>query len=187
MRDLRTFLDRLRAEGDLAVVDAPVDPNLEIAEIHRRVIAAGGPALLFNRPIGHDRPVVTNLFGTKKRVDLAFGTEPRAFVERLRLARRVEARRKPQAVVAGRQTEHAPGRVERTEDRLKGRTRGRGRLASFDRAGEDGCERARTSGAHSGDAANAAAARPATAPLAQAHWKLKPPMRPSTSRSSPQR
>ena len=48
--DLRAFLARLRRDGDLAVVEAPVDPRLEAAEIHRRVIAAGGPALLFTRP-----------------------------------------------------------------------------------------------------------------------------------------
>ncbi len=78
--DLRSFLDVLRREGDLVEIDAPVDPTLEIAEVHRRVIAAGGPALLFRRPVGSDVPVVTNLFGTKKRVELAFGPNPLAFV-----------------------------------------------------------------------------------------------------------
>lgn len=82
MRDLRSFLRRLREQGDLVHVEAPVDPHLEIPEIHRRVIAAGGPALLFERPRGHQAPVVTNLFGTSDRVDLAFGREPRQFVER---------------------------------------------------------------------------------------------------------
>jgi UbiD family decarboxylase len=50
--DLRTFLDRLRRDGDLVVVDAPVDARLEAAEVHRRVIAAGGPALLFTNVTG---------------------------------------------------------------------------------------------------------------------------------------
>ncbi|MEE8138925.1 MAG: hypothetical protein V3T81_08685, partial [Thermoanaerobaculia bacterium] len=45
--DLRSFIDQLRREGDLAVVEVQVDPYLEAAEIHRRVIAAAGPALLF--------------------------------------------------------------------------------------------------------------------------------------------
>jgi len=45
--DLRAFLDQLRSDRDLVEVSAPVDPHLEVAEIHRRVIAAGGPALLF--------------------------------------------------------------------------------------------------------------------------------------------
>ncbi|MDH3626852.1 MAG: UbiD family decarboxylase [Acidobacteriota bacterium] len=81
--DLRTFLDRLRRDGDLVEVDTPVDPALEIAEIHRRVIAAGGPALLFRNPKNSDFPLVSNLFGTPERAMLAFGDRP------LRLVRRV--------------------------------------------------------------------------------------------------
>ncbi|MFI5197430.1 MAG: UbiD family decarboxylase [Thermoanaerobaculia bacterium] len=81
MRDLRAFLEVLRREGDLAIVEAEADPRLEIPEIHRRVIEEGGPALLFKRPKGADFPVVTNLFGTPKRLELAFGKKPREFVE----------------------------------------------------------------------------------------------------------
>jgi 4-hydroxybenzoate decarboxylase subunit C len=81
--DLRRFLHRLRSNGDLSVVQAPVDPCLEIAEIHRRVIAAGGPALLFTHPIGSKIPVVTNLFGTASRAQLAFGSRPSKLVRSL--------------------------------------------------------------------------------------------------------
>jgi len=81
--DLRAFLDRLRRDGDLAVVEAEVDPRLEAAEVHRRVIAASGPALLFTRVRGADLPLVTNLFGTARRAELAFGTRPGRFVRRL--------------------------------------------------------------------------------------------------------
>jgi 4-hydroxybenzoate decarboxylase subunit C len=81
--DLRTFLDRLRRDGDLAVVAAPVDARLEAAEIHRRVIAAGGPALLFTNVTGAAFPLATNLFGTRRRAELAFGTRPLALVKRL--------------------------------------------------------------------------------------------------------
>ncbi|MGE0362662.1 MAG: UbiD family decarboxylase [Vicinamibacterales bacterium] len=81
--DLRTFLDRLRADGDLVTVTAPVDANLEVAEIHRRVIAADGPALLFTNVTGKAFPVVTNLFGTRRRAELAFGERPLALVRRL--------------------------------------------------------------------------------------------------------
>ena len=83
VRDLRAFLDLLRARGELVEVETAVDPCLEIAEIHRRVIAAGGPALLFRNPSGADFPVVTNLFGTYERVLLSFGQRPRRFVERV--------------------------------------------------------------------------------------------------------
>src|SRR4029453_3924667 len=53
---------------------------LEIAEIHRRVIAEGGPALLFKHVKGSRYPVVTNLFGTERRIELAFGPKPEALV-----------------------------------------------------------------------------------------------------------
>src|SRR5687768_9386010 len=81
--DLRLFLDQLRRDRDLVEIAAPVDPVLEAAEIHRRVIAAGGPALLFTNVKGADFPLVTNLFGTARRAELAFGTRPLAFIKRL--------------------------------------------------------------------------------------------------------
>ena len=78
--DLRAFLHLLRQAGQLVEIEAPVDPYLEIAEIHKRVIAAHGPALLFRNVKGSDLPVVTNLFGTRGRVELAFGRRPLDFV-----------------------------------------------------------------------------------------------------------
>src|SRR5437868_6762033 len=82
-RNLRSFLDLLRRENDLVTIDAEVDPYLELAEIHRRLIEQGGPALLFKRVKGSRFPVVTNLFGTKKRIDLAFGPKPEQFIKQL--------------------------------------------------------------------------------------------------------
>src|SRR5438132_4812539 len=82
-RNLRSFLDLLRRENDLITIDAEVDPYLEHAEIHRRVIQLGGPALLFKRVQGSRFPVVTNLFGTAKRIDLAFGPKPEQFIKQL--------------------------------------------------------------------------------------------------------
>src|SRR6266581_1483128 len=81
--NLRSFLDLLRRENDLVTVPAEVDPYLEIAEIHRRVIERGGPALLFTKVKGSRFPVVTNLFGTVRRIELAFGTRPQEFVRRV--------------------------------------------------------------------------------------------------------
>ncbi|MDP2053834.1 MAG: UbiD family decarboxylase, partial [Acidobacteriota bacterium] len=62
--DLRAFLDHLRRDRDLVEITVPVDANQEAAEIHRRVIAAGGPALLFTNIKGAAFPLATNLFGT---------------------------------------------------------------------------------------------------------------------------
>jgi UbiD family decarboxylase len=78
--DLRAFMSHLREVEKIAVVEAPVDPMLEVAEIHRRVIAAGGPALLFTRVKGSDFPLVTNLFGTADRAEMAFGRRPEKVV-----------------------------------------------------------------------------------------------------------
>ncbi len=81
--NLRSFLERLRRDGELAVVEAPVDPRLEIAEIHRRVVAAAGPALLFTRVEGAGFPLASNLFGTPRRARLAFGERPFRLLRRL--------------------------------------------------------------------------------------------------------
>ena len=82
-RNLRSFLDLLRRENDLTTIEVEVDPYLELAEIHRRVIEEGGPALLFKRVKGSPFPVVTNLFGTAKRIDLSFGPKPEQFVKQV--------------------------------------------------------------------------------------------------------
>jgi len=81
--DLRTFLAQLQSNNDVVYIDAPVDPVLEAAEIHRRVIAAGGPALIFRNIVGADFPLVTNLFGTPGRAELAFGERPLRLIRRL--------------------------------------------------------------------------------------------------------
>lgn len=81
--DLRTFLAQLQRNNDVVYIDAPVDPVLEAAEIHRRVIAAGGPALVFRNIVGADFPLVTNLFGTPRRAELAFGERPLRLIRRL--------------------------------------------------------------------------------------------------------
>ena len=59
-----------------------MNPRLEVAEIHRRVIAAGGPALLFTSVKGSDFPLVTNLFGTQRRAQMAFGRRPERLIRR---------------------------------------------------------------------------------------------------------
>jgi UbiD family decarboxylase len=74
--NLRQFVKKLRIAGEVVDVYEEVDPNLEIAEIHRRIAAADGPALFFHRVKGSPFPVVTNLFGSRKRVDLAFENRP---------------------------------------------------------------------------------------------------------------
>lgn len=70
---LHDFVDALRAAGALQTIRAQVDPRLEIAEITNRVVKAGGPALLFTKVKGSQFPVLTNQFGTHRRMAMAFG------------------------------------------------------------------------------------------------------------------
>ena len=126
--DLRAFLDQLRRDGDLVTVDAEVDANQEAAEIHRRVIAAGGPALLFTNVRGKAFPLVTNLFGTPRRAELAFGTRPLAADQAHRRAGRdADAADARQAV--GRTRRRARGAAHRAQAR-RARPRARRRRAA---------------------------------------------------------
>jgi len=72
-RSLREFMTRLEAAGELVRVAQPVSTVLEMTEIQRRLLAVGGPAVLFEKPIRADGqvssiPALANLFGTVKRV-----------------------------------------------------------------------------------------------------------------------
>lgn len=71
--DLRAFMVFLASRKLLVRVDTEVDPKLEITEICRRLMAEGGPAVLFNQVKGFKMPLLANLFGTQERVGLALG------------------------------------------------------------------------------------------------------------------
>ena len=82
-RDLRGFIALLESRGALRRISAPVDPDLELAAIADRVLAAGGPALLFENVIGSTMPVAVNLLGTQERVLWSMGMEQPEELERL--------------------------------------------------------------------------------------------------------
>ncbi len=71
-KSLNDCLEDLEKHGQLVRIKEEVDPNLEMAAIHRRVFAAGGPALLFERVKGSPFPAVSNLFGTIERARFIF-------------------------------------------------------------------------------------------------------------------
>jgi len=62
----------LEKHGKLARIKTEADPELEMAEIHRRVYEAQGPALLFERVKGSPFPAVSNLYGTVERTEFLF-------------------------------------------------------------------------------------------------------------------
>ena len=74
-KDLRDFIAHLEQQGKLVRISHPVDPDYEMTEISDRTLRAGGPALLFENPIGYDMPVLTNLFGTPERVAIGMGRQ----------------------------------------------------------------------------------------------------------------
>ena len=78
---LREFMERLEAAGRLVRVSEPVAPELEMTEIQTRLLATGGPAVLFQNVVHADgrkarMPVLTNLFGTVERVAWGMDREP---------------------------------------------------------------------------------------------------------------
>ena len=68
---LQAFVEALDRHGELHRIGAPVDPYLEISEITDRVVKAGGPALLFTNVRGSAFPVLTNQFGSARRMGMA--------------------------------------------------------------------------------------------------------------------
>ncbi|ENO83936.1 4-hydroxy-3-polyprenylbenzoate decarboxylase [Thauera linaloolentis] len=77
--DLRDFITQLEARGELKRITVAVDTHLEMTEIADRVLRAGGPALLFEKPVTRGVPqaipVLANLFGTPQRVAMGMGEE----------------------------------------------------------------------------------------------------------------
>lgn len=71
--DLRAFLTHLESGGELVRVKAEVDPDQEMTILQHRVLAARGPALLFENVKNSPYRVVSNLFGTPGRVEAALG------------------------------------------------------------------------------------------------------------------
>lgn len=95
--DLRGFIADLELSGDLVRVQAPVSPVLEMTEIQTRLLAEGGPAVLFEQVVGetgrYGMPVLINLFGTVDRVARGMDRSPdqlRAVGEALAFLRQPE-------------------------------------------------------------------------------------------------
>jgi 4-hydroxy-3-polyprenylbenzoate decarboxylase len=105
--DLQSFIARLEKAGELVRIREPLDPYLEICEVTDRVCKSGGPALLFEAVKGKNVPVLTNAFGSLKRMCLALEVEsldqigeeiqqllalkpPQGFMDKLRLLPRLK-------------------------------------------------------------------------------------------------
>lgn len=74
-KNLQNFISELKRREEIIYVSKSVSANLEITEIADRMVKKGGPALLFEKVIGKDFPLVIGLYGTKERMALALGVE----------------------------------------------------------------------------------------------------------------
>src|SRR5690606_11453066 len=81
--DLRDFLARLERERQLCRVAAPVDPHLESTALCLRALREQGPALLMEQPLGSRHPLLGNLFGHRRRIELALAGRPLASLREL--------------------------------------------------------------------------------------------------------
>jgi 4-hydroxy-3-polyprenylbenzoate decarboxylase len=72
-KDIQEFIAAIEARGELRRIKVEVDPELEITEIADRVMASGGPALLFEKVKGSPYPLLINAMGSEARMALAFG------------------------------------------------------------------------------------------------------------------
>lgn len=72
---LTEYVQALDKAGQLAHVNVKVNPDLEMAEVMRRLMYKGNqPAVLFENVQGSTMPVLGNAFGTMKRLQLALET-----------------------------------------------------------------------------------------------------------------
>ena len=74
--NLKEFLEELKSENELLVIDEPVDPVLEVTEIAHRALLMNKPALLFTKPIGSKYPLLMNTYASDRRVELALQKDP---------------------------------------------------------------------------------------------------------------
>lgn len=90
---LRDAILDLEWHGHLLRIREEVDPNLEMAEIHRQVYDRGGPALLFERVKGSPFQAASNLYGTNERTAFLF----RGTLERVK--RVIELKKDPTSLL----------------------------------------------------------------------------------------
>jgi 4-hydroxy-3-polyprenylbenzoate decarboxylase len=72
---LGEYVEALEKAGQLKRVRAETSPNLEIAEVMRRLMYSNGPAVLFESVEGSGMRVLGNAFGSMKRLEIALETE----------------------------------------------------------------------------------------------------------------
>ncbi|MYJ72498.1 MAG: UbiD family decarboxylase, partial [Rhodospirillaceae bacterium] len=76
---MRAYLDNLRAAGDLHVVQREVDPKHELAAVTAAFQQRHDGAILFETVRGAPMPVVSNVYGSRRRLCALIGAPDLAF------------------------------------------------------------------------------------------------------------
>src|SRR6516165_10055311 len=79
---MRAYLERLRSEGRLRVIEREVDGRNELAAITQASQRESDAALLFRSVRGSRYPVVTNVFGSRPRLIELIGAADGSFCAR---------------------------------------------------------------------------------------------------------
>ena len=79
---MRDYLQSLGAAGDIAEVAREVDPRFELAAVTRAAQRAGDRAVLFRKVRGSRLPVVTNVYGSRRRLLGMIGAKDGRFAPR---------------------------------------------------------------------------------------------------------
>lgn len=74
-RDFRSYVDRLLARGEMAIVDREVDPKYELAAVVSRSQKESDRAILFRNVKGTAFPVVANVYGSFRRMAELIGVD----------------------------------------------------------------------------------------------------------------
>ena len=79
---MREYVESLRRAGDLIEIDVPVEPRFELAAVTQRLQREGDQAILFHSVRGASMPVVTNVYGSRRRLCGIIGAEDGSFCRR---------------------------------------------------------------------------------------------------------
>src|SRR3954451_18318014 len=78
---LRELLEAVERDGDLVRVPDEVDLRYEVSAIARAASDEGNPAILIEQPKGSSMPIAWNVYGTRRRIALALGSDERTMIE----------------------------------------------------------------------------------------------------------
>ena len=79
---MRDYIKKLQKQGELTIIDSPVDPEFELAAVTQRLQKENDRVILFRNVIGSKMPVVTNIYGSRRRLCEMIGADDGNFCRR---------------------------------------------------------------------------------------------------------